>query len=61
MDNSFIVEQIQAVELRNKWLVESDRAPPKTKVQIKKVANAEKKLADKQAKTQENAKNKTKA
>lgn len=61
IDNLLIAEQVQAVELRDKWLVERGRAPPETKVQMKKAADAKKKLADKQTKAQENAKNKTKA
>lgn len=61
MDDPLIAEQVQAVELRDKWLVERGRAPPETKARMKKAADAEKKLANKQAKAQENAKNKTKA
>lgn len=47
MDDPLITEQVQAVELKDKWLVERGWAPPKTKAQIKKATDAEKKLANK--------------
>lgn len=61
VDDLLIAKQVQAIKLRDKQLIEKDRTPLKTKTQIKKAASGKKNLADKQTKTQENAKNKTKA
>lgn len=48
------------MELRDKWLIEKGKAPPDTKAQMKKAADAERKLIEKQTKGQEKAKKKGK-
>ena len=60
MDDSLIAEQARAIELRDKWLIEKGKAQPETKARMKKVADAEENLIEKQAKAQEKAKSKTK-
>lgn len=56
MDNPLVVEEAQAVALRDKWLIKKGNPPPDTKARMKKAADAEKKLAEKLTKTQEKAK-----
>lgn len=60
IDNPLVAKQAWAVELRDKWLIEKSKTPPDTKAQMKKAANAERKLIEKQTKGQEKATNKGK-
>lgn len=55
-----IAEQVQAIELRDKWLIEKGLVLLETKTQIKKVVNVKKTLADKLLKAKKNANNKIK-
>lgn len=60
MDDLLVAKQAWAVELRDKQLIEKGKAPPDTKAQMKKAADAKRKLIEKQTKGQEKAKNKGK-
>lgn len=60
IDDPLVAEQAWAVELRDKQLIEKGKAPPDTKARMKKAADAERKLIEKQTKDQEKAKNKGK-
>lgn len=56
MDDPLVAEEAQAIALRDKWLIKKGNPPLDTKARMKKAADAEKKLAEKQTKAQEKAK-----
>lgn len=60
MDDFLIVEQAQAVELKEKQLIEKIKVLPDTKTQMKKAVNTKCKLIKKQTKGQGKAINKSK-
>lgn len=56
MDDPLVAEKAHTIALRDKWLIKKGNPPPDTKARMKKAADAEKKLAEKQTKAQEKAK-----
>lgn len=50
LDNSVLVEEVCMTTLRDKQLTKQRKATPKTKTQMKKTANIEKKIVEKQDK-----------
>lgn len=60
MDNFLVVKEVQIVFLQDYWLITQSKATPKIKVYVKKAAEWEKKLVEKQNKAQNKPRPKTK-
>lgn len=47
MDDFLVAEKAQIISFRDQWLIARGKATPETKAQVKKAANADKKLVEK--------------
>ena len=56
MDNPLVAEEARITALRDQWLIARGKATPATKARMKKAADAEKRLAERQDKAHEKAK-----
>lgn len=58
MDDLSVAENARMTTLRGQWLINRGKATPETKAHMKKAANAEKKLLERQEKAREKARTK---
>lgn len=59
MDDPLVAEEAQMISLQDQWLIARGKATPEVKARVKKAAEAEKKLVEKQNKTREQARAKS--